>query len=350
MIANGALTWAVVDPLVDPSWEAFVLRSTGLTVFHTPQWARVLRDSYRYRPMYLLASRGGLAVAAIALMEIRSLFTGRRGVSLPFTDFCDPLEDEEGCLDELAGHLRALGADRHWRYVELHGGYRAPGDFESSQQFYEHVVSLDRSEEELFARLRSSCRNNVRSAESNGDLHVSIDRSLDSMRAFYRLHCVTRRRHALPPQPFRFFKNIQRQLLTRGMGFIASACYRGTLVASHVYLHCGGAVMYKYGASDVSYNALNANKLLIWSAIKKCRSEGFSTFSFGRSEPDNKGLLLFKEGWGAEKRLRQYHRLPVGVRAAGTLKPGGEAGSRLMRVLPVFVLRGIGALMYRHFG
>ncbi len=350
MTTDSVLTWAMVDPLTDPSWEAFIRRSSGLTVFHTPQWTRVLSDSYRYRPMYLVASRGGLAVAAVALIEIRSLFTGRRGVSLPFTDFCDPLECEEGCLDELAGRLRAIGGKRHWRYAELRGGDRAPSGFEPSQQIYEHVVSLNKSEEELFARLRSSCRNNVRTAEGNSDLRVIMDRSLDSMRAFYRLHCVTRRRHALPPQPLRFFKNIHRHLVSRGMGFIACAYYRGTLVASHVYLSGGDTVMYKYGASDVGYNHLNANKLLIWSAMKKCRGEGFSRFSFGRTEPDNKGLLLFKEGWGAERRLRNYYRLPLGTRVASASKPGVEAGSPLMRMLPVFVLRGLGAIIYRHFG
>ncbi len=350
MMAGSALTWVLIDPLADPSWETFIRRCSGLTVFHTPQWARVLRDSYRYRPIYLMASRGGLAVAAIAFMEIRSPLTGRRGVALPFTDFCDPLEDEEGCLDELAERVRALGVDRHWWYAELRGGDRAPGGFESSQKFIEHVVSLDKSEEELIARLRSSCRNNVRSAESNIDLRVSMDYSLGSMKAFYRLHCVTRRRHALPPQPFRFFKSIHKHLVSRDMGFIASAYYRGTLVASHVYLHCGGTVIYKYGASDVRYNALNANKLLIWSAMKKCRNEGCSSFSFGRTEPDNKGLLLFKEGWGAEKRLRHYYRLQLGARAVRRSTPRAEAGSRLMRVLPVFVLRGIGAVLYRHFG
>ena len=350
MTANGGLTWAVVNPRTDSSWEAFIQGSPGRTAFHAPQWARVLSDSYRYLPMYLVASRGGSAVAGIALVEIRSLLTGRRAVSLPFTDFCDPLEREEGCLDELARRLRDLGEERHWRYVELRGGDRAPSGFRSAQQFYEHVVSLDRSEEELFARLRSSCRNNVRSAENNRDLRVIMDRSLGSLKAFYRLHCLTRRRHALPPQPFRFFRNIHRHLVSRGMGFIASAYYQGTLVASQVYLHGGDTVMYKYGASDVGYNHLNANKLLIWSAMKKCRGEGYSRFSFGRTEPENKGLLLFKEGWGAEKRLRQYYRLPLGARPLSTSTSEVEAGSRLMRLLPLFVLRGVGAVLYRHFG
>jgi hypothetical protein len=342
------LTWAFVDPLTDPSWQMFVQRSPGANVFHTSQWARVLHDSYRFRPMYLMGSRGGSTVAAIPLMEVASPFTGRRGVSLPFSDFTDCFlaEHEDWC--GVLENLRDIGQARHWRYLELRGGDCASCRFEEERSYYEHVISLRKSEEELSAGLRSRFRSYLRGAEGNKDLRVTTDRSLESVRAFYRLHCLTRRRHRLPPQPFRFFRNLHQHLLSQDMGFVANAYFRDRLIASQVFLHYKGDVLYKYGASDSRFNDQNANKLLLWAVIKKYRGGEFDRLSLGRTEPYNKGLLQFKEGWGAETRLRHYTRLVFGESRRATWGKE-EEGSRLIPHLPVLLLRGLSAIAYRHF-
>jgi len=59
----------------------------------------------------------------------------------------------------------------------------------------------------------------------------------------------------------------------------------------------------KYGASEKAYHHLRPNNLIMWEAIKWCAQNGFKTFSLGRTEPENEGLLQFKQGWGTTEKI-----------------------------------------------
>jgi len=52
------------------------------TVFHTAAWARVLHESYGYDPTFITVIDGRDLMALIPLMDVNSILTGRRGVSL----------------------------------------------------------------------------------------------------------------------------------------------------------------------------------------------------------------------------------------------------------------------------
>jgi hypothetical protein len=54
----------------------------------------VLVDSYGFTPHYFLDFEGGMIAVALPVMEIKNFGAGKRGVSLPFSDFCDPLVSE----------------------------------------------------------------------------------------------------------------------------------------------------------------------------------------------------------------------------------------------------------------
>ena len=51
------------------------------------------------------------------------------------------------------------------------------------------------------------------------DCASNLTTRMESVQTYYALHCRTRRRHGLPPQPFRFFSNMQRRMLQAGPGF-----------------------------------------------------------------------------------------------------------------------------------
>ena len=48
-------------------------------------------------------------------------------------------------------------------------------------------------------------------------LEMTICESFESIKDFYRLNCLTRRMHGLPPQPFSFFKKIHEHIICRMM-------------------------------------------------------------------------------------------------------------------------------------
>src|SRR5262245_3997897 len=81
-----------LDPLADPRWCAFAQRHERSSVFHSPAWLNALRKTYRYRPVAFTTEPPGCDLrSAIVFCHVRSWLTGRRLVSLPFSDHCEPL-------------------------------------------------------------------------------------------------------------------------------------------------------------------------------------------------------------------------------------------------------------------
>src|SRR5438445_438660 len=86
-----SLEMRILDPIHNPGWDHVVALHRDAGCFHTSAWAKVLHQTYNHRPFYLRFSRGRRLAALVPLMEVRSPFTGRRGVCLPFSDVCEPL-------------------------------------------------------------------------------------------------------------------------------------------------------------------------------------------------------------------------------------------------------------------
>lgn len=288
------------------------------------------------------------------LMEVRSAITGIRGVSLPFSDYCEPLFSDCNEYGDAVNHLLAYGKRHGWKSVELRGGIGCSPKLLPVSDFYRHTLDISLSETELYNRLRDSTRRNIRKSLREG-VAVRISNQTQDMAAYYRLHCLTRKRHGMPPQPYRFFNLFQKYLVQKGLGFIVLAEAGGRTAAGAVFLQFGREAIYKFGASNPSFQHLRTNNLVMWEGIRRCRSMGATEFSFGRTEIDNVGLLQFKSGWGAvQETLRYYKANPKGLPAADVTEKrdslmNGKA-NRMMSRLPVPALRLIGRAAYRHLG
>ena len=80
------MTIQIINPLNIPNWDDLISCHPSATPFHSSGWARVLRDTYAFTPYYACVFNGETLSTCLPLMEVNSFLTGRRGVSLPFTD------------------------------------------------------------------------------------------------------------------------------------------------------------------------------------------------------------------------------------------------------------------------
>jgi hypothetical protein len=340
----------IIDPTQFDSWDRKVAALRGASFFHGAAWARVLKGAYGYCPRYVVIEENGRFRAAIPLMEVKSLLTGNRAVSLPFTDYCEPLVPHAEVARVLFDAIVHEGGKRDWRYIEMRGGSEMLGDGPASEWFYRHSLDLTKGADALFRNLRDSTRRNIKKAEKEG-VEVRFECTPEALREFYRLNCLTRREHGLPPQPWHFFARLHDEIIARGMGNVVLALYRGNAVAANVYLHANGEAIYKYGASDKAFQSVRAANLVMWEAIRRYAGQGVKSLCFGRTEPENEGLRQFKTGWGAEESVINYYRYDL---AAGTFVPGTKAVSaranQVFSRLPVPALKAIGGLLYRHMG
>ena len=339
----------IVNPLEYPDWDRLVLAAENASFFHSSAWARVLVESYGYKPLYFTSLENGSLSSLVPFMEINSWLTGKRGVSLPFTDECPQIAPDSGMSQEMVKHIIDYGEKAGWKYIEWRNGEHFPEEVITSDFYFTHEVDLTQTEKELFSDLRDSTRRNIKKASREGVL-VEISHSRDSIQSFYRLNCMTRKRHGLPPQPFSFFTKIFEHIISKGQGTVVSALHSGKRIASAVFFNFGKKVICKYGASDQGYQHLRPNNLILWEAVRYYREQGFETLNFGRTEPENKGLLQFKRGWGAEKRLLEYHRYDLKKNRFLTGRPGPKKSYKLFRFMPTPMLRIAGDLLYRHAG
>jgi hypothetical protein len=117
-----SLQMRIFDPVHDPGWDHVVALHRDASCFHTSAWAKVLHQSYSHRPFYLHFSCGRRLAALVPLMEVRSPFTGRRGVCLPFSDACEPLIFDQEMVGLVRDRLLRFTQERRWKYLEIRGG------------------------------------------------------------------------------------------------------------------------------------------------------------------------------------------------------------------------------------
>jgi hypothetical protein len=343
-------TWEVnaVDPSRDPDWDGLVSSHPGFSFFHSAAWAKVLCDTYGHKPISLLLCKSGEPIALVPLLEVSSPFTGRRGVSLPFTDFCDPLFFP-GCDSNIVLKLLCeLARSRQWRHFEIRGGSAVAFRATPSLTFYGHRLDLRSGPEALFAGFSGSVRRAIGKAQRS-DVTIEILQSEESIREFYSIHSRTRRRHGLPPQPISFFFNIHDLIIRSGLGFVVLAKQCDRSIAAAVFFHTGNKAVYKFGASDNRYQDLRANNLVVWNAIQFLTQNGCATLHFGRTSLENEGLRRFKLGWGTAEETVDYFHFDTASNdwIAGRNNVSGFHNAVFAR-LPLSLNQLIGRIIYPH--
>jgi hypothetical protein len=340
----------IIDPTHYDGWDDLILRHPDYSFFHCLAWAKVLRESYGYTPLYFTVLEEDRIKALIPVMEVDSLLTGKRGVSLPFTDYCEPMIEGNVRFQDFLDHVIEYGQGRGWRTLELRSGNNLLPSAPPSMTYLRHVLDLSQGEKQVFLNFRDSTRRNAKKAIKEG-VEVKIDHSLESVKEFYRLNGITRQDHGLPPQPFSFFKKIYDHIISKNLGMVVLASLDQVNVAGAIYLHFGAKAVYKYGASDKNFQNLRANNLVMWEAIKWYSQAGYKRFCFGRTEPENQGLIQFKSGWGTTEQPIHYYRydLRKGFFVSGSPKVTGFH-NKIFRNIPVPVLNRIGTILYKHMG
>jgi len=338
----------LIDPLSGPEWDRLALAHPDSNFFHTAAWAKVLCETYGHKPFYVSFSEGSELVALVPVMEVRSAITGCRGVCLPFSDSCEPLVFG-GCESKpIVDGLARLARERSWKYFEVRGGKTLQMVSAPAVAFHGHEIDLRKGSEELFGRFASSVRRAIRKAEKSG-LSVQVSQAREAIRAFYRLHVRTRRRHGLPPQPMSFFEKIYDRVIEPGLGFVVLAHSGSRPVAATVFFHFGKKAVYKFGASDEDLRELRGNNLAMWEGIKFLAQRGVETLHLGRTSLENSGLRRFKLSWAAAEEMIEYFRFDPAADEWVTARDNVTGfHTTIFSRLPLPLNRMIGALVYPH--
>jgi Acetyltransferase (GNAT) domain len=340
------------DPLTDPRWGKLLDRHTCASVFHTAAWLGALDRTYGYKPVgYTTSAPGQDLQNGIVFCSVESWLTGRRLVSLPFSDHCEPLVGEPADLHDLLRVLQRQSAGENWRYIEmrpLRSLDRNATLFQETETYCLHRLDVSPDVDTLFLNFhKDSTQRKIRRAQREG-LTEKAGRSDLLLDIFYRLQLLTRRRHQLPPQPREWFRNL---IDSFGEALKIRVAFKDKQpVASILTLCHKQTLVYKYGCSDARFNNLGGMHLLFWRSIQDANRCGLRVFDLGRSDTENKGLITFKDRWGAERSTLTYARY-----SSGTSRPIGtdwklRIAKQIFAHAPDSFLSAAGNIFYKHIG
>ena len=340
-----------LDPLRDPRWEDFLARHESSSIFHSKAWLEAVRRTYGYEPVVYTTSPPSAPLSnGIVLCQIKSWLTGRRMVSVPFSDHCEPLLDSLCAANMIAEKLSAEVDSGKWKYIELRpvseqydfsGAVKGPA-------CYLHMLDLQPPLDEILRRThKTAVQQPIKRAEREG-LIYETGYSDQLLQTFYRLMVQTRRKHQLPPQPIQWFRDVAATMGERLQ--IRVAFKDGKAIASILTVRHKSAIVYKYSCSDAAFQNLGATPFLLWKTILEAKEAALMSMDLGRSDADNAGLIAFKNRWGAkcsELRYLRWSRDHAPDRAKG--RSSGLI-KQVFALMPDPLLRATGRVLYRHVG
>ena len=341
----------LIDPLTDPRWAAFADRHPRASAFHHAGWMQALATAYGYQPFAATSAAPGTDLQdAVPFCRVESWLTGRRIVSLPFADHCDPLLPPDSDLSRILDFVVSMAKREGLRFVELRPREAFPGlpDANRSVEYVAHSLDLSPPLETIFNDLhKDSIQRKIRRAEKE-KLGYEQGRTPDLIEKFYKLLVRTRRRHQLPPQPVEWFHILARTMADAIQFRVASK--DSAPVAAVVTLTHRNSMIYKYGCSDERFHATGAMPFLYWRMIEDAKAAGLPEVDFGRSDLDKPGLIRFKDQWGTCRADLYYYRFPKPSAKTESRGLAARTAKAVFARLPDGLLQIAGRALYRHIG
>jgi CelD/BcsL family acetyltransferase involved in cellulose biosynthesis len=334
-----------LDPIADSRWRRFVESQPSATAFHHPSWMQLLQRQYGYRfSAACVTCERGQIVCGLPIATVASRLTGRRLVSLPFSDACEALGIDDAPAATTLGRTIAAEVARQRLGLEIRATAPMVPSAQSIPLFFQHRLALTADVETGY---RSQISRGAAKARRAG-LRVERRTDDDALLRYYGLHTGTRRRQGVPTQPKRFIRRFA-ELFARGLGFVMLVRDGTAVTAGAVFLTWNRTVTYKYGASDPGHLRSRPNNLLFVEAIRSAYEDGYEVLDFGRTDRSNDGLRAFKRAFGASESDLSYTYVGRAPPAADP-SLSARALNWTIRRGPPSLSRLIGEALYRHAG
>src|SRR5437764_6167751 len=109
--------------LPDTSWQVFLEQDGTPSFYHSQAWLDLITKLYGYSVMLLTTSnQAGQITGFLPLCSMHSPLTGRRLVSLPFSDSSPIVATDDASANDLIDQAIGLAQGQKVRYLELRPG------------------------------------------------------------------------------------------------------------------------------------------------------------------------------------------------------------------------------------
>jgi CelD/BcsL family acetyltransferase involved in cellulose biosynthesis len=274
---------------VEPAqWDALVQAFPDRTVFHGLAWLRSVAQAESLELILRKVESDGRCLAIWPWLEVRKGPLRVLGSPLPgwSTVYLGPLFDRQA---NVADCVRAFCEDPRLRtaaysYCKVLDPGRevdlGPAGFEVRSGYRTYLLSLERSEAELWSNLEGNCRTKIRKGLKQG-LEVRRETDSDFIEDFWTMSLEVFGRSGIRPTfSRRLLELVVGNLMAEDRLLVLSAFWEGRRIATLVHPHDDQTLYNWQGTSFGEYRWLSPNNLLQWEAILAARRMGLRRFDF----------------------------------------------------------------------
>lgn len=304
--------------LSSQAWQEFIDRCSDPHILQSHSWGE-LKSSFGWTPSWFVKGDLGAQVLLQSLplgFKVAYIPRGPVSASGPVIDHPDwpglLNELDEFCQDQRVVFLK-LEPDL-WEQ-ELDGRSQPFPDFSFSSHSIQPprtlVLSLEETEEQILARMKSKTRYNIRLAAKKG----VTAREIKSLGPFYDLLQGTSDRADFGIHTREYYQRTYQIFGPSGACAVFLAEFEGIPLASIMVFRFGDRSWYFYGASSNQHRELMPTYLVQWEAMRWAKEQGCKTYDlWGVPDQDFEvleegftarsdglwGVYRFKRGFGGE--------------------------------------------------
>ncbi len=342
-----------VDPCSDSLWSQLIQKKES-DVFNTPQWMKVVANTYGFKILaQVITNSSNKPVAGIQFCLIEDM-RGKRLVSFPFSDYCDPIIENLEQWHKLSESI--LNENAPYNIRILHNDVILGDDrLKMVNKAKWHGINLQRDLGEIWEGLEGSARRAIKKAQRSGVV-VHIAEGKEELRKFFKLHLGIRKyKYRLVAQPYPFFEYIWDEFLAKQDGALMLAEHKGDFIGGVLFLEWKDTLYYKFNASNPDFLSIRPNDLVIWEGIKYGKLKGLKSFDFGISDWDQEGLVRYKRKYASiEKTVSFLRYTPNGWQQSDHASQIGQLFPKLTdlfteETVPDDVTEKAGEILYQYF-
>jgi hypothetical protein len=335
-------------------WNGFTENCSDASLYHGTLWRNFVQEVFGHRPIYLICERRGELSGVLPMFLVSAPLLGSKLISLPY----DIGAGGARAVDRTAESALITGAIRQARergvdYLELRHRESVPGVAAAGLNASEPVIITELElgdSKRVWSRIKGDHRRSIRTAQERGVV-IRDGISEQDYLEFYGIVQRVFRAFGTPPYGPGYFRALWRLLHPSGTSRLLLAHAGGRCVGG-MLLFCWGKVMIdKFCLALPEATSLRATAALYSRAIELGLELGFEKLNMGTSARTQKGLLDFKERWGAVSRPAVFYTLPVRGKAPSIERYYDSTGieRRLWRKLPLPVTVLGGSILSRWF-
>ena len=324
----------------EKKWDEFVKTNNTTTFYHQIGWKKVVEETYRHKPYYLLAeSETGEVVGILPIFLIKDMFFGKRLVSVPFAPYGGVCCENDDIGNALINEAINTGKNLDVDYCEFRNfkNTNTYENFNCMKYYSTFVLDLYNGREHIWENMSRKVRNMIRQG-GKSNLKFEVEASHDTISEFYEIYTKNMKQLGTPVHRLNFFNNIHRNFPENV--FIAKVELNGKVIASLYLLKFKDMLVSGWGASLAEFLIYAPNDFMYWYSITYGCENNMKWFDFGRSLTDS-GNYKFKERWGSVEVPLLYYYYPPTKTIAAPQKEYGKL-SKKRRKMPRRVTKIIG--------